>query len=40
MSRSQIKSDLPVEITERVKNISNIYNLRPLPFEKRDVCVV
>ena len=27
MSRSQIKSDLPVEITERIKNISNIYKI-------------
>ena len=25
MSRSQIKSDLPVEISERVKNIDNLY---------------
>jgi len=27
MSRSQIKSDLPVEISERVKNIDNLYKI-------------
>ncbi len=27
MSQSQIQSDLPVEIAERIKNISNIYKI-------------
>jgi hypothetical protein len=27
MSRSQIKSDLPVEIADRVKNIDSIYKI-------------
>ena len=27
MSRAQIQSDLPVEISERIKNIDNIYKI-------------